>query len=94
MGKCQYLIDISPYAPLCDHPCRLYGGGAVVADCESCEYDTPEIAEKYARLCKLAADLAHDYFMRGYHVMPGDTVRRTCKQYEDELKALGIEGYE
>ena len=71
MSRCQHLIDISPYAPLCDHPCRLYGGGAVEAECETCQYRIEETLEaENAKLLKepeaehaLAETLGHCYEM-------------------------------
>lgn len=50
MSKCKYLIDISPYDPLCDHPCRLYGGGAVEAECETCQYRIEDLEAENAKL--------------------------------------------
>ena len=53
MSKCKYLIDISPYDPLCDHPCRLYGGGAVEAECETCQYRIEDLEVENAKLREL-----------------------------------------
>lgn len=53
MGKCEYLIDISPYDPLCDHPCRLYGGGAVEAECETCQYRIEDLERENTKLREL-----------------------------------------
>lgn len=50
MSKCKHLIDISPYDPLCDHPCRLYGGGAVEAECETCQYRIEDLEAENAKL--------------------------------------------
>ena len=70
MSKCQHLIDISPYKPLCDHPCRLYGGGAVEAECETCQYRTADLEAENAKLLKepeaehaLAETLGHRHEM-------------------------------
>ena len=57
MSKCQYLIDISPYDPLCDHPCRLYGGGAVEAECETCQFRIEDLERENAKLRKLCAEM-------------------------------------
>lgn len=57
MSKCKYLIDISPYDPLCDHPCRLYGGGAVEAECETCQYRIEDLERENAKLRELVSDL-------------------------------------
>ena len=57
MSKCKYLIDISPYDPLCDHPCRLYGGGAVEAECETCQYRIEDLERENAKLRKLCAEM-------------------------------------
>lgn len=54
MSKCKYLIDISPYAPLCEHPCKLYGGGAVEADCDVCEYRMNDLKAENEKLRDLA----------------------------------------
>ena len=56
MSKCKYLIDISPYDPLCDHPCRLYGGGAVEAECETCQYRIEDLERENEKLRKLVAN--------------------------------------
>lgn len=53
MSKCKYLIDISPYDPLCNHPCRLYGGGAVEAECETCQYCIEDLERENAKLREL-----------------------------------------
>ena len=57
MSKCKYLIDISPYDPLCDHPCRLYGGGAVEAECETCQYHIEDLERENAKLRELCTDM-------------------------------------
>ena len=57
MSKCKHLIDISPYDPLCDHPCRLYGGGAVEAECETCQYRIEDLERENAKLRKLCAEM-------------------------------------
>lgn len=57
MSKCKYLIDISPYDPLCDHPCRLYGGGAVEAECETCQFRIEDLERENAKLRKLCAEM-------------------------------------
>ena len=57
MGKCKHLIDISPYDPLCDHPCRLYGGGAVEAECETCQYHIEDLERENAKLRELVRDM-------------------------------------
>ena len=57
MSKCKYLIDISPYDPLCDHPCRLYGGGAVEAECETCQYRIEDLEAENAKLRELCAEM-------------------------------------
>ena len=57
MRKCKYLIDISPYDPLCDHPCRLYGGGAVEAECETCQFRIEDLEAENAKLRELCKDM-------------------------------------
>lgn len=57
MSKCKYLIDISPYDPLCDHPCRLYGGGTVEAECETCQFRIEDLERENAKLRKLCAEM-------------------------------------
>lgn len=53
MSRCQHLIDISPYDPLCDHPFRLYGGGVVEAECETCQYRIADLEAENAKMRKL-----------------------------------------
>ena len=57
MSRCQHLIDISPYDPLCDHPCRLYGGGAFEAECETCQYRIADLEAENAKLRELCSDM-------------------------------------
>lgn len=51
MKPCKYLMDISPYPPLCDNPVRYYGGGATEARCSGCEWYEDAIAATEGRSC-------------------------------------------
>ena len=49
MTDCRYYMDISPYPALCEHPCTLYGGGPVYAECDWCDLYEPWTEEQRLR---------------------------------------------
>lgn len=97
MTDCRYLIDISPYPAICEHPCMLYGGGAVEAECEGCEWRTPrrsieELETENAKLRELAWRLLTEYRymrVRPRRVYLGHEER--MRAIEEEMRELGIE---
>lgn len=82
MSKCKYLIDISPYDPLCDHPCRLYGGGAVDAECETCQYRMEDLEAENTKLREPVADM-WEYIYIG--------TAQDGQSLHDRTRKLGIE---
>ena len=83
MSKCEYLIDISPYDPLCEHPCRLYGGGAVEAECETCQFRMEDLERENAKLRKACSELLR-------MAESNDTDFLHWPEIHDELRKLGV----
>ena len=83
MSECKYFIDISPYDPLCDHPCRLYGGGAVEAECETCQYRMEDPERENSKLREACAELLK---MAERH----DPEWLHWPELHDELRKLGV----
>lgn len=91
MSKCEYLIDISPYDPLCDHPCKMYGGGAVDAECETCQYRIEDLERENEKLQAENKNLIANYEMLSVSYM--DSKRASehlftdLKRYKSLLRA-------
>lgn len=83
MSKCKYLIDISPYDPLCDHPCKTYGGGAVDAECETCQYRIEDLERENEKLQAENKNLMANYEMLRESYMDS---KQACEHLFTELK--------
>ena len=83
MSKCKHLIDISPYDQLCDHPCMLYGGGAVEAECETCQYRIEDLERENAKLEAENKNLIANYEMLSASYTDS---KRVCEHLFTELK--------
>lgn len=94
MSKCKYLIDISPHDPLCDHPCRLYGGGAVDAECETCQYRIEDLERENVKLRELVRDMMVAWWACDNDRCPRHDKR--CKEgkfcaFDECARELGVE---
>ena len=88
MSKCKHLIDISPYTPLCEHPCRLYGGGPVEAKCDACEYRTESLEAENAKLRELVRMMWKPFCwaQSGYDVCLNDEQDKAIRDLVHELE--------
>lgn len=94
MTKCKHLIDISPFDPLCDHPCRMNGGGAVTAHCDGCSYYAEDIKAQNAKLLKLVRwmyERMDESCAVHYPYAPEPISYRHLMRAEELMRELGIE---